>query len=168
MGACNRDCSKLTGQPLLTARTAETRPLRATASVFHAAKRLPLFATSIVHSAHNAEMSVGDIGCELSSYIRTVRESSARNGVDLPLIVLWADHGTHYGHAMERSAVGRAEHKFPTLVMLVPSRPPTTPRKLTREHLRPAKTHAARTRCPRPCSPKTPTSSATSTRIASA
>ena len=93
MGACNRDCSKLTGQPLLTARTAETRPLRATASVFHAAKRLPLFATSIVHSAHNAEMSVGDIGCELSSYIRTVRESSARNGVDLPLIVLWAALG---------------------------------------------------------------------------
>jgi len=70
--------------------------------------------------AHNAWMNVYDMGYDLSSYVRTVRESAAQNNAELPLIVLFGDHGSHYGDAVERSAMGRIEHKFPALVMLLP------------------------------------------------
>jgi hypothetical protein len=121
-GGCDTACTNASGRPLVSVLTEETRTFKASASVFHATAtaKQPVFMTDLSPGAHNAWMNANDIGYDMSSYVRTVRESATTTGAALPLIVFFGDHGSHYGEAVEQSAMGRLEHKFPALFMLVP------------------------------------------------
>ena len=96
--------------------------LLAVAGAFHslATNDNPLFATMYTLATHNAHQLVHSIGYEIPNFVRLISESATTRGVPLPLIVLHADHGSHYGENT-RTAAGRAEHKFPLLVILVPN-----------------------------------------------
>ena len=129
-GECSEGCQMLNGNGLLTVarpyadgrRVGARITLPAVAGAFHslATKERPLFATMQSEDAHNSQQQVHSLAEEIGSFVRAVAESATARGVLLPLIVLHADHGSHYGDNTA-TAAGRAEHKFPTLVLLVPN-----------------------------------------------
>eukprot|EP00927_Polykrikos_kofoidii_P084345 TRINITY_DN8859_c1_g1_i1.p1 TRINITY_DN8859_c1_g1~~TRINITY_DN8859_c1_g1_i1.p1 ORF type:complete len:679 (-),score=41.51 TRINITY_DN8859_c1_g1_i1:135-2171(-) len=128
-GLCDKACANMTiGRPFLSL-TYHNLPtnvslFKRAAGAFHYLTKpnQPVFFTEYSGIAHNAFMEVGSLAYEASTYVRTLRESAKRLDVKLPLVVLFADHGLHYGEAVERSRMGMMEHKFPMLVILVPNK----------------------------------------------
>ena len=73
--------------------------LQTLAGAFHsvATKERPLFATMQSEDAHNSEQLVHDLAYDIASFVRAIAASATARAVPLPLIVLHADHGSHYG-----------------------------------------------------------------------
>ena len=92
------------------------------AAAFHslASKTTAIFATDHNDWAHNGHMNVHNSAYAMSALIRSVRKSAHQRGIPLPLLMFFADHGLHFGDAVEGSILGKMERKFPTLVILAP------------------------------------------------
>jgi hypothetical protein len=127
---CEKVCAKATGNPL---RAASVPPcseacfekggaLKAAAGAFHSLvnNTEPGFITAMMFAAHNKEQILYNLAYQMSSLIRTIRQSAMQRGVDLPIMILHADHGPHYGDVMF-SRAGRTEHKFPILAIVMPT-----------------------------------------------
>eukprot|EP00927_Polykrikos_kofoidii_P071049 TRINITY_DN67386_c0_g1_i1.p1 TRINITY_DN67386_c0_g1~~TRINITY_DN67386_c0_g1_i1.p1 ORF type:complete len:646 (+),score=23.03 TRINITY_DN67386_c0_g1_i1:73-2010(+) len=121
LDSCRKACANFTTQQLTVGQTKEGLH-KAAAAAFHSLTTpvQPVFATGYSDAVHNGDMDVGSIAYDMVSMIHSIRQSASERGVHLPLIVFFGDHGQHYGNAMN-SLVGRLEHKFPALVLLVPN-----------------------------------------------
>lgn len=121
---CREVCVNITG-PLLSVPMSATLsdPFKAAAGAFHslATPEQPVFTTSLSNDPHNGWMNVHSIAYGMSTQVRALRHSAAQRAVPLPLVIFFSDHGTHFGEAADHSRMGRVEHKFATLVMLVPN-----------------------------------------------
>jgi hypothetical protein len=98
--------------------------LRAMAGTFHSLAFKggpPIFATEQSLDTHNNLQGVGSVAYLLKGLIKSLRASAMKNSVPLPLLVLHADHGPHYGD-IQLTRAGRVEHKFGVLVLFVPER----------------------------------------------
>lgn len=98
------------------------KTLRALAGAFHSLSKPggpPLFGTQHSLDSHNRLQDVHSLAYQMKGFIKALRASAAKRGVPLPLVVLHADHGSHYGDS-QLARAGRIEHKFPLLLVLVP------------------------------------------------
>jgi hypothetical protein len=98
------------------------KTLRALAGAFHSLTKPggpPVFGTQHSLDSHNKLQDVHALAYQMKGFIKALRASATTRGVPLPLVVLHADHGSHYGNS-QLTRAGRIEHKFPLLLMLVP------------------------------------------------
>jgi hypothetical protein len=98
--------------------------LHAMAGTFHSLALKggpPIFATQQSLDTHNKLQDVGSSAFIVRGFIKALRAIAMKNNVPLPLLVLHADHGAHYG-GIQLTKAGRIEHKFGMLIILVPER----------------------------------------------
>ena len=79
----------------------------------------PIFATEQSLDSHNVLQEVGSLAYMMKGLIGVLQKSAKARGVPLPLLVMHADHGAHYGQ-IHTTRAGRFEHKVGMLLLLVP------------------------------------------------